>query len=115
MMRMSFSARLLAILAMLGLFFAPVAPSVASSAMAMPMTAEMPDGMPCCPEDQPAIPDCAKDCPFAMVCSAVFVSASTPEHHSLALRSLMRDRFAARGDVVPASLIGKPPPRPPRI
>lgn len=115
MMRMSFSARLLAILAMIGLFFAPVAPSVASSAMAMPMTAEMPDGMPCCPEDQPAIPDCAKDCPFAVVCTAVFVSASTPEHHPLALRILMRDRFAARGDVVPASLIGEPPPRPPRI
>lgn len=112
---MASSIRLFAILAIIGLVFAPVAPSVASSAMAMQMTAEMPDGMPCCPDDRPAIPDCAKDCPFAVVCTAVFVSAPTPEHHSLALRILMRDRFTARGDVVPASLMGEPPPRPPRI
>jgi len=115
MLRSSFLVRLFAILAMIGLVFAPVAPSVASSAMAMPMTAEMTDGMPCCPDDQPAIPDCAKDCPFAVVCTAVFVSAATPEHHPLALRILMRDRFTSRGDVVLASLIGEPPPRPPRI
>lgn len=113
MLRSSFPVALFAILAMIGLVFAPVAPTVASSAM--PMTAEMPDGMPCCPEDQPTIPDCAKDCPFAVVCTAVFVSASTPEHSSLAPRILMRDRFTARGDVVLASLIGEPPPRPPRI
>ena len=71
--------RQIAILAVIGLVFAPVAPSVASSVMAMPMMAEMPDGMPCCPDDQPAIPDCAKDCPFAVVCTAVFVSATTHE------------------------------------
>lgn len=115
MLRKFYLARLLAVLALIGLVFAPVAPFVASSAMAMPMTAEMPDGMPCCPDDQPAIPDCAKDCPFAVVCTTVFVSAPTPEHHPLALRILMRDRFAARGDVVLASVIGDPPPRPPRF
>jgi len=106
--------RLIAMLAVNGLVFAPLAPSVASSAMAMQMTAEMPDGMPCCPDDQPAIPDCAKDCPFAVVCTAVFVSAPTPDYHPLALRILVRDRFTAPGDAVLASLIGDPPPRPPK-
>ncbi len=106
--------RQIAILALIGLAFAPLAPSVASSAMAMPMTAEMPDGMPCCPGDQPAIPDCAKDCPFAVVCTAVFVSATTHGSSPLAPRMLFRDRFPTPGDAVLSSLIGDPPPRPPK-
>lgn len=114
MLRWYFLVRLFAILAMIGLIFAPVAPSVASSAMAMPMTAEMPDGMPCCPDDQPAIPDCAKDCPFAVVCTAVFVSVATHESSPLASRMLFRDRFRTPGDAILSSLIGDPPPRPPK-
>ena len=111
---LAFLTRLIVILAFVGLVFAPVAPSIATSAMAMPMTAEMPDGMPCCPDDQPAIPDCAKDCPFAVVCTAVFVSATTHESSSLAPRMLFRDRFPTPGDAVLSSLIGDPPPRPPK-
>lgn len=114
MKRKSCLAQLLAILALIGLVFAPIAPSLASSAMAMPMTSEMPDGMSCCPDDLPAIPDCSKDCPFAVVCTAAFVSAPTSDCRPLTLRPLLQDSFPARGDAVLSSLIGEPPPRPPR-
>ncbi len=114
MLSLAFLTRLIAILAFAGLVFAPVAPSIASSAIAMSTMAEMPDGMPCCPDDQPAIPDCAKDCPFAVVCTAVFVSATTQESSPLALRMLFQDRFPIPGDAVLSSLIGDPPPRPPK-
>ncbi len=111
---MAFLTRLITILALVGLVSAPVAPSIASAAMAMPVTAEMPDGMSCCPDDQPAIPDCAKDCPFVAVCTAVLVSATTHESSPLAPRMVFRDRFLVPGDDVLSSLIGDPPPRPPK-
>jgi hypothetical protein len=113
-MSLALPTRLVTILAFVGLAFAPVAPSIAWSAMAMPMTTEMPDGMPCCPDDQPAIPDCAKDCPFAVVCTAVVVSATAHDSPPLAPRMLFLDRFPTPGDAVLSSLIGDPPPRPPK-
>jgi len=114
MKRMSPSGWLFAILALIGLAFAPAAPSLASSAMAMNMAVAMPDGMACCPDDHPVIPDCAKDCPFAVVCTAVFVSAPVSECHPLGLRISLKDCFPAYGDTELSSLIGDPPPRPPK-
>jgi len=105
--------RLIAILALIGLAFA------ISTVCRIVRDGDAddggkPDGMPCYPDDQPAIPDCAKDCPFAVVCTAVFVSATTHESSAFAPRMLLRDRFRTRGDAILSSLIGDPPPRPPK-
>ena len=114
MKRMSAVSGLFVILALVGLVFAPAAPSLASSAMAMNMAVEMSGDMECCPDDQPAIPDCAKDCPFAVVCTAVFVSAPVSESLPLGLRISLKDRFPPCGDTEISSLVGDPPPRPPK-
>lgn len=114
MKRMSSVSGLFVILALIGLVFAPTAPSLASAAMAMDMAVEMSDDMDCCPDDQPTIPDCAKDCPFAVVCTAVFVSAPVSECLPLGLRISLKDRFPACGDTELSSLNGAPPPRPPK-
>ena len=111
---LAFLTRLMAILALIGLASAPVAPSIASSAIAMPLTAEMPDGMPCCPDDQPLILDCGKDCPFAAVCTAVFGGLTTHESTALAPRMILRDRFPTPRDAALSSLISDLPPRPPK-
>lgn len=108
----SFTSRLLLALALFGLVLGPMV--AAPMAMAGPAMASMPGGMLCCPDDQPAVPDCAKDCPFAVLCVSGFVSVSVPEAPSFVVHAPTGDEFLDRKDTVLSSLVGEPPPRPPK-
>jgi|KBSSwiStaDraftv2_1062776.scaffolds.fasta_scaffold21141_3 hypothetical protein len=107
---------LLAALAWLGLFLAPLATptgAMAATAIAAEVVeaAAMPDGMPCCPETQKK-PDCAKDCPFMAVCTVKVISG-TASGAGLAPFSLgMR---IVPGDAAKLSGLAQAlPPRPPK-
>ena len=60
--------RLLPLLAVVGLIFAPLATPVAAAASAV--ASQISDDMPCCPPEKSSIPDCAKVCPLMAVCLA---------------------------------------------
>jgi hypothetical protein len=79
--------RLLPLLAVLSLAFAPVTASAAAAVMHAPMAVQghamaMPDeamdamagmamdDMPCCPKEQPDMSDCSKGCPLMALCLA---------------------------------------------
>lgn len=109
----SFGSRLLLALALFGLVLGPMAAASAAPVFAAQTTAAMPDGMPCCPDDQPAVPDCAKDCPVAVLCVS-FISVSVSETPALIVRHLIEDQFQNGPDTLPTSLVGEPPPRPPK-
>ena len=77
-MRVRFTSRLLAMLAVVGLIAGPFAsrPSIAASEQIVAIAHDhasmndVPDGMPCCPDTQQKS-DCAKDCPFMAACSGI--------------------------------------------
>lgn len=110
----AFTSRMFFVLALLGLVLAPLAAAPAVPAMNAQAMASMPDGMPCCPDDKPAVADCAKDCPLAILCVTGLVSIPTVDAPSLLLRAPLGDKFLNGRDVVLASLVGEPPPRPPK-
>ncbi|GGH15179.1 hypothetical protein GCM10007036_15000 [Alsobacter metallidurans] len=68
--------RMLAMLAAIGLFLAPLSGARAAPWSPADVTATMDDGMPCCPPAKPVPPDCQKGCPLAAFCFAK--SAATP-------------------------------------
>jgi hypothetical protein len=107
-------SRFLLALALFGLVLAPLAASSAVPAMAAQAMGSMPDGMPCCPDDQPAAPDCAKDCPLAVLCLSGLVSVPAPETPTFLLHLPIGDEFLAGREAVLSSLVGEPPPRPPK-
>jgi hypothetical protein len=114
-MRKSFGLRrVLLLLAVLGLAFAPLGASLSVSAIAGPGLSAMPDDMPCCPDGKPMVPDCAKDCPLAALCVSSLVSVQVLELASFVTRAQVGDDFLNGIDVVLSSLVGEPPPRPPR-
>lgn len=106
-------SRFLLALALLGLVLAPLAASSAVPAMAAQTMGSMPDGMPC-PDDQPAAPDCAKDCPLAVLCLSGLVSVPVPETPTLLVNLRIGNEFIAGREAVLSSLVGEPPPRPPK-
>ena len=110
----AFTSRFRIVLALLGLVLAPLAASSTVPVMAAEAMASMPDGMPCCPDDKPAVPDCAKDCPLAVLCITSLVSIPAVDAPSLLLREPLGDKFLNGRDIVLASLVGEPPPRPPK-
>ena len=75
----------------------------------------MQDDMPCCPDGRPMVPDCGKDCPLAVLCVFGVVSAPLPESLSLLLPASVGDDFRNGRDVILPSLVGEPPPRPPKV
>lgn len=116
---MKLLARLLTVLAVIGLLVFPVGAVAAGNAMAAAeqsqaqAMADMGD-MPCCPDAKPVTPDCGKDCPLVMICTA-----SAPAHLAkadwspAALHWSMMDFVPSSSDVL-ASLAAKPPARPPK-
>ncbi len=109
----SFTSRLFLALALFGLVIAPMAASLASPAAASQAMASMPDGMPC-PDDQPAVPDCVKDCPLAVLCVSGLVSIPVPQVPTFLVQAPTGDGFLDGQDAVLSSLLGEPPPRPPK-
>jgi len=110
----SMISRLFVVLAVFGLVVGPVAASSTVPAMVAQAMASMPDGMPCSPDDQPAAPDCAKDCPLAMLCVPSLVSVPIAEAPSFLVRVPIGDELFNGKEVFLSSLVGGPPPRPPK-
>jgi hypothetical protein len=111
----SFASRLLLGLALLGLVTGPMAAATsAAPAMVGQAMASMPDGMPCCPDEKPAVPDCVKDCPLAVLCVTSFGSISLPSTPAFSVQLPVGDVFLHGLDAILASLVGEPPPRPPK-
>jgi hypothetical protein len=106
--------RMLLLLAVFGLAFAPLGASPSSAAVAGPALSIMQDDMPCCPDGKPMVPDCGKDCPLAVLCVSGMVSAPLVETHSFFLLAPVGDDFLNGRDLILPSLIGEPPPRPPK-
>ena len=104
--------RLLAILLIAGLVFAPFSPR-ANAAEAAPMAAaEMSTEMPCCP-DNPAPVECDQ-CPLMAICMVqIFQEPSSAG--VIELRPVTVRLLAPRSDPEAESLGQHPPPRPPRL
>jgi hypothetical protein len=110
--------RLLAILLIAGLVFAPLsAPANAGKGMAMvaPMTAaemvEMSADMPCCPDK--SVPMDCDQCPLMALCMATnFHQPSSAG--MIEIRPVTMRMLAPGSDRVGDSLGQHPPPRPPR-
>ena len=108
--------RLLVILALAGLAFAPIGAAVAMSAMTpAPAMAgmDMSSDMDCCPKQQTPKPDCAK-CPFVAMCLAAF-GALTAEDIAITFGSPLALTLQPGYQFELASLASEPPSRPPRI
>ncbi len=109
--------RVLPVLAILGLVFAPfTAPAVAGGMNAtMAMTAAddmaMAEDMPCCPPEKPVMPDCMKACPLLTLCLAkTFAGVSYAE--AVPFRIGIAESFLPGNDAPPETLAQGPPPRP---
>jgi hypothetical protein len=105
--------RILLLLVVFGLAFAPLGAS-SSNAAITGSTFSMQDDMPCCPDGRPMVPDCSKECPLAVLCVLGVVTAPLPETLAFLLAAPVGGDFLNGGDVILASLVGKPPPRPPK-
>lgn len=103
-----------AILAFIGLIFAPVAPALAVSAAAMQSAVSMPNDMTCCPDENGFAPECSTACPFALACAALFVSIHNPEVDASFIRFASETEIFVNRDTVLSSLVRGPPPRPPQ-
>jgi hypothetical protein len=114
---MKFAARLLSVLALIGLLVIPVSTVAAGNAM---LAAEQAHAMAamanmdCCPPAKPAMPDCGKDCPLVVICmtsTAAHPAKADWVHAALHWSTL---DFALFTPDVLASLEAKPPSRPPK-
>ncbi|RWP12547.1 hypothetical protein [Mesorhizobium sp.] len=111
----SFSfGRMLLLLVVFGLALAPLGASPSSAAVAG-SALSMQEEMPCCPDGRPMVPDCGKDCPLAVLCVVGVVTAPLPETLAFLLPAPVGDDFLNGRDVILPSLVGEPPPRPPKV
>lgn len=111
----SLISRLLSILAILGLFTAPMAtPSVAVAMAQMMDMGAMPDDMSCCPDQKQSLPDCQKSCPVATNCMAKCAPGVAQRDFALFRldRAVNVDPYK---DQMRDPTTGAPPDRPPRI
>jgi hypothetical protein len=108
----SFMSRLLLALVLFGLVVGPLAASETMPAMAAEAMV-MADGMDC-PDQRQVVPDCTKDCPLTVLCASGLVSLSIPETQSFQIHASLRDEFRHGSEAALASLVGEPPPRPPK-
>ncbi len=107
-------SRLLLVLALFGLAAGPMVASPSAPAMAAQAMASMPGGMPCCPDGKPMVPDCAKTCPLAVVCAPGVVANAAAEAGPVTYRIPVGEKLPNRNHLALASLLGEPPPRPPK-
>lgn len=105
--------RVLLLLAVFGLAFAPLGASTSGAVAGSPLSI-MQDDMPCCPDGKPMVPDCGKDCPLAVLCVSGLVSVQVPETPTFVVQALIGEEFLDGREAVLSSLIGEPPPRPPK-
>lgn len=106
--------RVLLLLAVFGLAFAPLGASSSGAAVAGSPLSIMQDDMPCCPDGKPMVPDCGKDCPLAVLCVSGLVSVQVPETPTFVVQAPIGEEFLDGSEAVLSSLIGEPPPRPPK-
>jgi hypothetical protein len=113
MIRTSFLARLLMILAIIALAIAPV-PITARGGMPVDAVGVM-AGMDCCPPGDPVMPDCQKSCPYLALCMAKCFPAAAPSHARIAFIDAVKSarRFAPDETAFGWSI--RPPAPPPRI
>ncbi|RWE68098.1 hypothetical protein [Mesorhizobium sp.] len=102
------------LLAVFGLAFAPLGASSSGAAVAGSPLSIMQDDMPCCPDGKPMVPDCGKDCPLAVLCVLGLVSVQVPETPTFVVQAPIGEEFLDGREAVLSSLIGEPPPRPPK-
>jgi hypothetical protein len=105
--------RTLLLLVVFGLAFAPLGASPSSAAGAG-SALSMQDDMPCCPDGRPMVPDCGKDCPLAVLCVSGLVSVQVPETPTFVVQAPIGEEFLDGREADLSSLIGEPPPRPPK-
>jgi hypothetical protein len=119
-------ARLLSVLAIVGIVLAPFTAPAVAGGIAVPMaTADAGtdmtsmDGdmamsdMPCCPPEKPAMPDCQKACPLATLCVAKVVQGILPVG-AVSARLGIAVALLPGNDAAPDTLVPIPPPRPPQ-
>jgi hypothetical protein len=106
--------KMLLLLAVFALVFAPLGASSSNAAVAGSTFSVMQDDMPCCPDGKPMVPDCGTDCPLAVLCVSGLVSAPLAETPTFLIQAPIGDEFLDGREAVLSSLIGEPPPRPPK-
>lgn len=114
---MKFVARLLSVLALVGLLVFPVSVVASENAMAAAQAhaasmAAM-DDMPCCPK--PAKPDCGMDCPLVIVCTSSAAAHIAKADWVTATPGWSDLEFNRTIFLTLASLDPEPPARPPSI
>lgn len=120
---MQFVARLLSVLAVIGLLVVPVSTVLAETAMAavndtqamgvMDHGDSMAD-MPCCPDQKPVKPECGKDCPLVTICTTSTATYLSKSDWTPISRSWSALDFATSAASAMVSLAGEPPARPPK-
>jgi hypothetical protein len=112
-------SRLLPVLAIVGLLFAPFTTSAVGAMAAAPMSempdmVGMPDDMPCCPDEPRAASDCQKACPLMADCMAKCFAVTTLLAPAVAFIGFGGDAQRRAGDSRASSWGEEPPARPPR-
>lgn len=108
--------RLLAVLVIVGLVFAPlVTPAAAKRLAAVEMTNmnAMSGDMPCCPAGQKGN-DC-QDCPLVAMCMLNIAQVEPFPTNGIQISYQIRRLSFALDDSIADGLIGTPPDHPPRI
>lgn len=114
---MKFVARLLSVLALVGMLVIPVSVVASENAMAAAQAhaVEMAamDEMPCCPK--PTKPDCGMDCPLVVVCTSSATAQIAKADWVTATPGWSALEFRRTPYIALASLDPEPPARPPSI
>ena len=116
---MKLLARLLSVIAVIGLLVFPISAVAAGNAMAVAEQAQaqaMSDmgDMPCCPGIKPMKPDCGKDCPLVVICTtSTAVHLAKADWSPAAIHWSSMD-FRPLASSALASLAAEPPARPPK-
>ena len=116
---MKLLARLLSVIAVIGLLVFPISAVAAGNAMAAAERAQaqsMADmgDMPCCPDMKPVKPDCGKDCPLVVICTTSTAVHLAKADWSPAATSWSPTDFPPSALSALASLATEPPARPPK-
>jgi hypothetical protein len=110
------TSRLLAVLAIVGLIFAPLVTPAAAKRLpvgAMSNMAAMSGDMTCCPDGQKS--NSCQDCPLLAMCMLTIAQAEPSLTNGIQASFLTRRLSFALVDLTADGLIGAPPDHPPRI
>jgi hypothetical protein len=114
---MKFVARLLSVIALLGMLVFPVSVVASENAMAAAQAhaaaMQAMDDMPCCPK--PSKPDCGMDCPLVIVCASSAAAHVAKADWVPVTLGWSAFEFNRTAHTALASLHPEPPARPPSI